>query len=169
MKPIVCDLPYPTTDLERDVRSGQILSFAYATLNGEVAATLQYSFQSFVLSKTEQEIAETLQGIAIAEMRHIELLGKAMYSLGVTPVYTRYPNSRNYFDTSCVSQSVTLQKILMDDLKSELEAIAEYKKMLLVLRNEPVEALVERIILDEQLHVETLKGLMQKADTTQNT
>ena len=102
-------------------------------------------------------------------MRHIELLGKAMYSLGVTPVYTRYPNSRNYFDTSCVSQSVTLQKILMDDLKSELEAIAEYKKMLLVLRNEQVEALVERIILDEQLHVETLKGLMQKADTTQNT
>ena len=51
----------------------------------------------------------------------------------------------------------------MDDLKSELNAIAEYKKMLMVMRNEQVEALVERIILDEQLHVETLKQLMTSA------
>ena len=47
----------------------------------------------------------------------------------------------------------------------ELHAISEYRKILLVLDNEQVQALVERIILDEQLHVETLKTLMKKLNT----
>ncbi len=85
-----------------------------------------------------------------------------MFALGVTPLFTRYPNSKNYYNTSCVSQSVTPTKIFVDNLKGELQAIAEYRKILLALNNEQVAALVERIILDEQLHVETLKSLMEK-------
>ena len=167
MKPLICDLPYPSTDaLTTDVRSGQIISFAYATLNGEVTATLQYAYHNFVLSATHPEIAETLLSIAVAEMHHISLLGKAMCRLRITPLYTQYPNSKNYYNTSCVSQSVTPTKILMDNLKGELNAISEYRKMLLVLNNEQVEALIERIILDEQLHVETLKNLMEKLNTS---
>lgn len=45
MKPLIMDLPYPSTDkLCRDVKAGNIISFAYATLRGEVTATLQYVF-----------------------------------------------------------------------------------------------------------------------------
>ena len=165
MKPLICDLPYPVVEKSTDVRSGQILSFAYATLDGEIATVLQYSFQTYILDQCQQQTAEKLQSIALAEMHHVHLIGKAMYNLGVVPLYTRYPNSRNYFDTSCVSQSLSLQKILMDDLKGELQAICEYKKMLNILQNEQAEALVERIILDEQLHVETLKELMQQPDS----
>ena len=166
MKPLICDLPYPSVDaFTPDVRSGQILSFAYATLNGEVTATLQYAYHNFVLFDSQPEIAETLLSIAVAEMHHISLLGKAMYRLGVKPLYTQYPNSKNYYNTSCISQSVTPTKILIDNLKGELNAISEYRKILLVLDNEQVQALVERIILDEQLHVETLKKLMEKLNT----
>ena len=163
MKPLVCDLPYTTVDKTTDIRSGQILSFAYATLNGEIANVLQYSFQSYILDDKFAQTADTLKSIALAEMKHTEIIAKAMYNLGVTPLYTRFPNSRNYFDTSCVSQSVNIQKMLMDDLKGELQAITEYKKMLCLLQNDQVQALVERIILDEQLHVETLKTLMEQA------
>lgn len=163
MKPLVCDIPYPTLDtIDTDVRSGQILSFAYATNNGEVTATLQYSFQHFVLDTYDKKIAYTLQQIALAEMTHVEILAKTMLRLGVTPTFTQYPNSRRYYDTSCVSQTTTLSKMLMDDLKSELNAIVEYKKIVAALQNDQVAAIVERIILDEQLHVETIKQLMSQ-------
>ena len=117
---------------------------------------------TLVLSAEFPEVADTLQAIAIAEMHHVQLLGKTMFALGVTPLFTRYPNSKNYYNTSYVSQSVTPTKIFVDNLKGELQAIAEYRKILLALNNEQVAALVERIILDEQLHVETLKSLMEK-------
>ncbi len=164
VKPIACDLPYPMLDnLVADVRTGQILSFAYATVNGELTAVLQYAYQNFLLQTADEQTAEILMGISMTEMHHFKLLGTTMYKLGVTPTITQRPGGNVPYNSGCVSQSTNIQKMLMDDLKSELNAIAEYKKMLMVMRNEQVEALVERIILDEQLHVETLKQLMTSA------
>ena len=43
-----------------------------------------------------------------------------------------------------------------------MNAITEYKKMLYVLTNQDVAAIVQRIILDEQLHLDALKELLEK-------
>ena len=163
MKPLICDLPYPSTDtLTKDVRSGQIISFAYATLHGEITATLQYVYHHFYFGEIDEQIAEILMSIAEAEMIHINILGKAMLKLGVTPRYVQMPNSNNFYNTSAVSCSKTPQKMIMDDIQGELNAIADYQKMLFVLKNEQVEAIIQRIILDEQLHLEKLKELLSK-------
>ena len=163
MKPLICDLPYPSTDnLTEDVRSGQIISFAYATLRGEITATLQYVYHHFYFGEIDDTDAEILMAIAKAEMLHIDILGTAMLKLGVSPRFVQVPNSNNFYSTCAVSQSTTAQKMLMDDIQSELNAIADYQKMLFILKNEQVEAIIQRIILDEQLHVEKLKEMLTK-------
>lgn len=163
MKLIVCDLPYPSTDnLEKDVRSGQIISFAFASLKSELTAILQYVYHHFHFGPINSEDADTMQGIALAEMKHLDIIGEAMLKLGVNPLYVQCPNTRTYFNSSTVSQAVVPQKMIMDDIEGELEAIANYKKMLFILENEQVEAIIQRIILDEQLHVERLKEMLKK-------
>ena len=163
MKPLICDLPYPSTDtLTKDVRSGQIISFAYATLRGELTATLQYVYHHFYFDEIEKTDAEILMAIAKAEMIHIDILGTAMLKLGVSPRYVQMPNTNNFYNTSTVSQSKTAQKMIMDDIQGELNAIADYQKMLFILKNEQVEAIIQRIILDEQLHLEKLKEMLTK-------
>jgi len=163
MKPIICDLPYPSVnELQKDVKSGQIISFAYASLKSELTAILQYVYHHFHFGDIDKDASETLLGISLAEMKHLDLLGEAMLKLGVNPVYIQCPNSKLYFNTSTVSQSTTPQKMLMDDIEGELEAISNYKKMLFILENERVSALIQRIVLDEQLHIEKLKELLSK-------
>lgn len=163
MKPLICDLPYPSVEtLQKDVRSGQIISFAYATLRGELTATLQYTYHHFYMGETDKDDAETLMRIAIAEMKHIDILGEAMLRLGVSPKYVQCPNTQTFYNTSTVSQSTTPAKMLMDDIQGEMNAIADYQKMLFILKNEQVAAIIQRIILDEQLHLETLKTMLQK-------
>lgn len=163
MKPLVCDLPYPSIDiLTKDIRSGNIISFAYATLKGEITATLQYTYHHFFLTGKNVDDAETLMSIAIAEMKHIDILGESMIKLGVKPRYVQYPNSDEFYNTSIISQATTPQKMLMDDIQGEMNAIADYQKMLFILKNEQVEAIIQRIILDEQLHLETLKNMLSK-------
>ena len=153
MKPLICDLPYPSVEtLSKDVRSGQIISFAYATLRGELTATLQYTYHHFYMGQTDKDDAQTLMSIGIAEMKHIEILGEAMLKLGVSPKYMQCPNTQTYYNA----------KMLMDDVQGEMNAIADYQKMLFILKNEQVEALIQRIILDEQLHLETLKNMLKK-------
>lgn len=167
LKPLICDLPYPTLDnLTTDVKSGQILSFAYATQKGELAATLQYLYHEVFMKNFSAHNAETLFSIALAEMKHLHILAEAMERLGVVPRYVQYPNTKIYFDATCVSQSMTPQKMIMDDIQGELNAIAEYNKMLFVLKNEEVEAIISRIILDEQLHLETLKQMLENVKGT---
>ena len=85
-----------------------------------------------------------------------------MLKLGVSPKYVQCPNTQSFYNTSTVSQSTTPQKMLMDDIQGEMNAIADYQKMLFVLKNEQVEAIIQRIILDEQLHLETLKKMLGK-------
>ena len=163
MKPLICDLPYPSTEtLTKDVRSGQIISFAYATLHGELTAILQYVYHHFYFGEIEENDSEILMAIAKAEMMHLDILGKAMLKLGVTPKYVQMPNTNNFYNTCTVSQSKTPQKMLMDDIQGELNAIADYQKMLFILKNEQVEAIIQRIILDEQLHLEKLKEMLSK-------
>ncbi len=163
MKPLICDLPYPSTDLlTKDIRSGNIISFAYATIRGEISATLQYTYHHFYFDQTNADYAQTLMSIAVAEMKHIDILGTAMLKLGVSPKFVQCPNTKEYYNTSAVSQSTTPQKMLMDDIQGEMNAIADYQKMLFVLKNEQVEAIIQRIILDEQLHLETLKKMLEQ-------
>lgn len=162
MEPLICDIPYPKKEtLPRDVRSGWILSFAYATAKGELSAMLQYRYHALRMRRHDNKKADVLSAIAEAESLHLKIVGEAMEQLGVDTVYTVYPNTARWFDTGCVSRATTPEKIIMDDIRTEMESIAEYKKMLFVLKNEQVEALVERLILDEELHLEALKTMLR--------
>ena len=114
--------------------------------------------------------AELLESISVAEMRHFELLGKMLIKLGVTPVMSQIPPyKQNFFNTSAVNYSTAPQKMLMDSIEGELEAIRMYKSMLSKLKNEDVAAVIKRIILDEMLHVELLKDALEKYKETPKT
>lgn len=163
MTPLICDVPYPSTDnLNEDLRSGQILSFAYATVKGEITAVLQYCYHAICIKKYSSEISDILKSMAQAEAMHAQILGAAMEKLGVNPIYVQYPKTKMWYETSCVSRATTPTKMLLDDIRLEMDGIAEYKKMLYVLKNEQVEALVQRLLMDEELHLETLKKLLEK-------
>ncbi len=162
MKPLIVDLPYPKVCQNQDIHSANILCFAYASLKGELTATLQYTYHAFYFEQLDQEDYERLKEISLAEMMHLEILGKTILALGGNPKYLQYPNSQTCYNTQKVSQATTPQKMLMDDIMGEMDAITEYKKMLFALKNEEVCALIDRIILDEQLHLQTLKILLEK-------
>lgn len=162
MKMTIVDLPYPKIDKVQDLHSANVISLAYATLQGELTATLQYVFQHFQFEEIDPEDADVMMGISLAEMHHFDLLGQSILTLGGQPTMVQYPNSKVWYNTSAVSQATKPQKMLMDDIVGEMGAIECYQKMLQVLKNEQVSALIERIILDEQLHLQILKKLLEK-------
>lgn len=161
--PLRVDLSYPDPlTFEVDVRSARIISSAYSGLRGELTATLQYTFNTFYLEE-EKQIQDLFRSIALTEMEHFELLGKALKSLGVEPVITQMPPFKfNPYTTSALNYSTNIHKVLLDAITGELNAIAEYEKMLAHLENEKVSALITRIILDERLHVVALKEQLEK-------
>ena len=164
-KPIRVEEPYPTTqNVSPDAYSLRIISPAYATSDGELNAILQYVYHSFFFNKKGYgEIADVLKGIAIAEMRHLDLLGETVLALGAAPVYSQYPACPfNFYSTKYVAYSCSLRNMIEDDIRGERHAIATYKKMLRSLKNETVKAIIARILADEVLHLEKLQSILSE-------
>lgn len=162
MKPEIVDLPYPDINtITEDKQTARIISPAYAQPKSELTAILQYSYQSIVLDKMGYtDFANTIEEIAIAEMLHLEILGKMLIRLGANPIYTAYPPARfNFYNTSYVTYLTSPEKILLDDIRAEQNAIRDYQNMLTKLNNDVVSAVISRIILDEELHLAKFKEM----------
>ena len=156
-KPLIAQSPYPSVkDFTCDPRSARILASAYASSCGELNSTLQYMYQSFVFNHAnEEQTAQLLKSIAIAEMIHIDLLGNALINLGAQPIFTfQPPVPFNFYSTKFVAYSSRFAEMLEDDIIAERHAIADYNKMLCKLKDERVSQLVSRLIEDEELHLQ---------------
>ena len=164
-KPIKIDLPYPSlAGVVCDLKTAGLVSPAYAGVHSELTATLQYVYHYLnFIKEFDEKTADTLMGIAIAEMEHLEILGKLLIKLGVDPVYTHFPPYKTeYYSTRAISYSKTPVKMLLDDISGEMVAISEYRKIIECSDNERVNEIIARIILDEELHLTVLKDLAKQ-------
>ncbi|MDE7379422.1 MAG: manganese catalase family protein [Clostridia bacterium] len=163
-KPLIAEGAYPNlNDLCPDHYAARVLSSAYATSAGELNASLQYIYHSIAfLCANDSKRADLLRSIAIAEMKHIYLLGEALTRLGSPPVYSFNPPAQfNFYSTKFVAYSRTLKNMIEDDIMGEKYAIYCYERMLPRLKNDVVKRLVCRILEDEQLHLDALKSSLE--------
>lgn len=162
MKPIQVDLEYPEIDIDSvSLSDCRCLMEDYGGAEGELTAILTYSFQSYVLSDMPEyeELRDTLEGIAIAEMHHHEMLGEAIVKLGGTPVMG---GTHKFWNGSMVNYCKDVINMINIDIKGEKIAIENYKKTIRCLQNYSLRELIERIIMDEELHILALEEQKRK-------
>lgn len=165
MQGLSVDQQYPSIDgLEKDRQSVRIISPAYADRGSELTAILQYVYQSVVFSGLQmKQYSRLLAEIGVAEMHHMELLGEMLLQLGAKPVYTsRPPHLFDFYSTGAVNYTVLPEEMIRADIRGETEAIRTYREMVCRLQNEKVAAVISRIILDEELHLSTLHGILDE-------
>ena len=163
-KPLTLQAEFHTTDgICPDAYCLAVISHAYASSTGELNAVLQYFYHFFNFDKQGyKEIAADLESIAIAEMLHIEMLGKTILALGAQPIYCQNPPTAfNFYSAKYVSYSRNLVNMLEDDILGEKRAVAQYTKMLCRLKNEQVKKIISRILEDEKLHLAKLEEILQ--------
>ena len=169
-KPLTLNEEFPTTEgICPDAYSLAVISPAYASPTGELNAILQYFYHYFNFNKCGYaEHAATLESIAIAEMLHLEILGKTICALGAQPIYCQNPPTAfNFYSAKYVTYSRNLFNMIEDDILGEKHAISQYSKMITRLKNEQIKKIIERILGDEKLHLEKLKEIYAslKVDT----
>ena len=152
---IVSDLPYPDIECAENLADGKLLMPVYGGPAGELTAIATYCFQHYVTTR-DRELSDALAAIARVEMHHHELLGKAIVKLGGYPVM----GGRTYWSGSFVNYTLDPKRYLRENISAEETAILNYERTVLALRTECVKALIERIILDEELHITAFKELL---------
>lgn len=150
------ELPYPEVRVEENLAEAKLLMPSYAGVGSELTAIMTYSFQSFI-SPESGVLSRALGGVARTEMKHFELLGRTIFKLGGYPIM----GARTYHSGSMVNYTLDPHKYLAQNIASEEAAIVGYERTILNLRDESVKLLIERIILDEELHINIFKELLK--------
>jgi bacterioferritin len=150
-------LPYPRPAVEGENNYyAQLLMDDYSGYISEFSAISLYSFQHFSAEDSKYEsYAELVKCISIVEMHHMELLAETIFKLGITPKYRgSYSTMNHFWNGSFIRYRRNLTDMLDMDIQSEIDAIRQYKYHISIVRDKNIQDLLNRIILDEEKHLE---------------
>lgn len=154
------DLPYPDLRIYSRSRNDVLaLTDDYAGRESETTAVMQYSYQSYIFKEKFPDLAKVLEKIAIVEMSHHEMLAEAIVLSGGDPMIA---GRHCFWSGSSVNYAGGVCDALRADLEGELGAIRNYKRTLAALENKSIIGLVERIIVDEEIHVRIFEKLIEE-------
>lgn len=165
VKPIMVDLPYPPIQVTgRNQAYANLLSNDYCGAVSELSATTQYINNENRLSCDRCGMAKTILGIAMAEMMHLQKLGELIYLLGGNVDFVaRHQNGRAWMWTpECLTIPENTRKMLLADIDAERAAINQYQMHINMIKDSCVNAVLRRIIKDEEYHIMLLEMMLEE-------
>ena len=155
------DIPYPELKVEKENKDyAYLLLEDYAGINSELSSITQYSYQNFNEFFSNKNLSNSLKEIAIVEMHHLAILGKLIKLLGVNPIY----KTNEYWHSKNICYTVNIKEMLLSDIDLEEKAIINYQKHIKLIDDKYIKAMLERIILDEEKHLECFHYYLNKID-----
>ena len=165
VSPIMVDLPYPAIQVqERNCAYANLLSIDYCGAVSELSAITQYINNENRLSSEKCAAAKTLLGIAMAEMIHLQKLGELIFLLGGNVDFAARSNNGNQrmWTPKYLTIPGNLREMLMADIKAEQDAIKQYRMHIGMICDSCVNAVLERIIKDEEYHIMLLQMMLNE-------
>ena len=168
IRPIMVDLPYPAIQVSRENQAyAQLLEVDYCGAVSEMPAITQNINNENRLSHERCGMAKTILGIAMAEMMHLQKLGELICLLGGNLDFTaKQPNGRPRMWTP---EYLTLAghpaKMLLAGIESEKGAISQYQMHRKLIKDPCVDAVLSRIILDEEYLIMILQALLRECQS----
>ena len=165
IRPIMTDLPYPPIQVDgKNEVYADLLSVDYCGAVSELSAITQYINNENRLSCENCSMAKTLLGIAVAEMMHLQKLGELIVLLGGNIDFTvkQRNGRRKMWTPEYLEIPENAGRMLMADIEAEKAAIRQYEMHIKMIDDRCVDAVLERIIQDEEYHIMLLRTLMQE-------
>ncbi len=161
-------LPYPELKVEREnLRYARLLREDMAGRVSEFTAVSLYLYHHNDIEERFEETAELLEAVSIVEMRHMEMLAELIMMLGGDPVYADRrgrPWSARYVDYLTGRPCSQIKA----DIAAEKAAIEQYRYHISVIDDRFIKRVLERIILDEMLHLKLFTDELKKVCGARN-
>lgn len=145
--------PYPEIKVvSSNPYYAELLMDDYAGFASEFTAITQYLYHHYIIKN--KKIAELLEGIAITEMHHMELLAETIVLLGGEPrIRGAFSTWGHYWNGCYIKYGTSVYDQLQADIEAEKQAIANYRYRIMQIDDPYIQKLLERVIQDEELHL----------------
>ena len=151
-------LPYPDTD--GIIRDPSLIGPISAARSGELGDISDYIYYSLMLEEGYPSLSALFEKLAMTEMRHFTLLGKALIRLGGDPA-VRCRHSNPFYGKPERLDGQTVKRIAMGALEGEQAGAKNYQKLAASTSDKAMAALLERIAADEEHHARMLSRALE--------
>lgn len=164
----ICGIPsYRVEGAYPEVRAaGRNPRYAAAMLENlggpasEMSAVTLYFYDHLVTSDFP-EVAEVFYKLSVVEMRHLDIFGTLARQLGADPrLWCRQGGRPTWWTAGYLHYSQKLGALLQVALREEQATVRKYQEQAKWIGDQNVVQNLQRIIQDERLHVEILRGLL---------
>lgn len=158
------NLPYPDVYIrEKDSRYIGLLLDLFTGGDGEFTCSCQYIYQMFFIADEYPDIREVLDAISRCEMKHLFILGDIIQQTGGDPrFWTQQGGRYKPWDAGYVHYIKNAKRMLLDDIEKEAIQIRNYKTAIDAVENEDIAHYLQRIRMDEDVHLNLLTALYDK-------
>ena len=171
VRPAIMDMPYPPIQvMEKNLNYANLLSIDYCGAVSELSSITQYINNATLLSCQHCPTAKVILGIAMAEMIHLQMLGKLICLLGgKIDFMAAQPNGKQKLWTPAyLTLPEQKKKMILANIQGEKDAICQYKMHINSMKDINVNGVLMRIIKDEEYHIMMLQTLLEQEGSYQN-
>jgi bacterioferritin len=145
-------LPYPEIDVkEKNMDYAKIIKKCYCGINSELTLINQYTYQKLLMNTYLKDIFNKISKV---EMEHLDIIGELLIALGESPKFSLEKRKKNLnWNAKFINDDTSLKNMLINNINSEIQIIKEYRDIANIVDDENIIAILNRIILDEELHI----------------
>lgn len=169
--PVNLDVPYPSIQVEaKNPGYARTMLSNIGEQNSEATAYALYLYDH-TITASDPEISGAFRTVMEAERKHMELFCNAAFQLGADPrlwmVTGVAQQPMRYWNPGQISYTANTKALLQNALALERATIAKYERQVQEIKDDSIGLLLRRILLDESLHVEIFRDLLQRLEARQ--
>lgn len=157
----ILNLPYPCIKGRDNNRL--IAELLYRAYFSELSAVSEYLYQEILFEKEYKVASEIIECISITEMKHFNMIGKLIFELGYDPKI-KFTDGTHKSIKVARNPSVNdafFKNAIYGDIIEERSSVMGYRRIVEMTTDSNIKSLINRIILDEENHIETLERLIK--------
>ena len=153
---------YPRVCVQGSNRTwSNLLSRVYAGPSSELTKLLRYEYQSLILEQDYPLVGQELREMSRNDMEHLDLVGQLIVLLGGDPIFGVIARQGvNWWRGGLIPRNQTARQALTYDIRAQEEAIRTYRQLMLLISDPNIDALLRRILADEQCQLQVLRSLL---------
>ncbi len=158
------ELPYPPIKVkQKNDEYGQMILDNVGGMISEMSFVSSYVYNHIIAGSKYKELKDTFLRIGIVEMHHLDIFCDLAQKLGMDPRLWTCTNDYNeYWSPAYINYPNQLKELLENAIINEEKAIEKYTSQINIIKDDNIARILNRIILDEKLHVEILEGFYKK-------
>ncbi len=157
MHSVTCNKCATVEKTQIDKLSITVLSFALRKEECEHSCISYNKNCALYLQENQPENINIFVKIVKDDQKHVEQIQRILSLMDYDFKQVTHENNVTFARNLQKHQQHNVLQLIMQSISKKLDAIAEYNKMLFVIKNEWARQFVEKILIDEQQHLQTLQ------------